>query len=206
MTVEAEDGRRLDDADKATPAGRPGHVPGEVGVWVFIFGDLVVFTYMFGVFLNYRSNEGDVFAASSEFLDQNLGIVYTLVLLLSSLFVVRALHWTRAGRGDRGSAFFLAAIGCGLAFLALKAFEWHHEIDAGRTLTSDHFVTFYFLLTGLHALHLTMGLIVLAILTVVVRRGSPRRSQWILIEGGACFWHMVDFLWMIIFPLLYLLP
>ena len=205
MTVE-QAGLQLGAPAEAPPSRWPGHVPGEVGVWVFIFGDLVVFTYMFGVFLNYRSNEGEVFASSSEFLDQNLGIVYTLVLLLSSLFVVRALHWTRAGRGERASALFLAALGCGLVFLALKAFEWHHEIDAGRTLTSDHFVTFYFLLTGLHALHLTMGLVVLVILAVVVRRGSPRKSQWILIEGGACFWHMVDFLWMIIFPLLYLLP
>ena len=93
------------------PTTSPGHVPGEVGVWVFIFGDLVVFTYMFGVFLNYRSNEGEVFAASSEFLSQNLGIVYTLVLLVSSLFVVRALHWMRAGRGGRASALFLSALG-----------------------------------------------------------------------------------------------
>lgn len=175
-------------------------------MWVFIFGDLVVFTYMFGVFLNYRSNEGEVFAASSEFLDQNLGVIYTLVLLLSSLFVVRGLHWMRAGRGERASALFLSALGCGLVFLALKAFEWHHEIDAGRTLNYDHFMTFYFLLTGLHALHLVIGLVVLALLTVVARRGTPSKSQWILLEGGACFWHMVDFLWMIIFPLLYLLP
>ncbi len=192
--------------DEAAPSRWPGHVPGEVGVWVFIFGDLVVFTYMFGVFLNYRSNEGEVFAASSEFLDQNLGIVYTLVLLVSSLFVVRALHWMRAGRGERAATFFLAALSCGLIFLALKAFEWQHEIDAGRTLTYDHFVTFYFLLTGLHALHLTMGLILLGYLAVLARRGAPGNTQWILFEGGACFWHMVDFLWMIIFPLLYLLP
>jgi len=199
-------GRAVTLEQQDPPEHAVGQVPGEVGVWVFIFGDLVVFTYMFGVFLNYRSNEGEVFAASSQFLNQDLGALYTLVLLLSSLFVVRALHWMRSGRGDRASAFFLAALGCGAVFLALKAFEWHHEIGAGRTLNYDHFMTFYFLLTGLHALHLTMGMVLLAILAVVARRGDPGKSQWILLEGGACFWHMVDFLWMIIFPLLYLVP
>ena len=192
--------------ERDLPKRAVGHVPGEVGVWVFLFGDLVVFTYMFGVYLHYRSNEGEVFAASSQFLSQDLGIVYTLVLLLSSLFVVRALHWMRAGRGERASVLFLSALGCGVVFLALKATEWHHEIAAGRTLNYNHFVTFYYLLTGLHALHVTIGLVLLAILATLSRRGTPGKSQWILLEGGACFWHMVDLLWIIIFPLLYLLP
>ncbi|GAA0628784.1 cytochrome c oxidase subunit 3 family protein [Sporichthya brevicatena] len=181
-------------------------VPGEVGIWVLILGDLVVFTYIFAVFLAERSNEPVVFAAGSEHLNQNYGIIYTLILLLSSLYVVRALHRLRSADGHAAARNFLGAFACGLAFLALKVTEWMHEADAGHTLTSDHFFTFYFLMTGLHALHLVIGLFLLIYLAVLARRPAPGRSQWILFEGGACFWHMVDFLWMVIFPLLYLMP
>jgi nitric oxide reductase NorE protein len=182
----------------------PRQVPGEAGVWVFIFGDLTLFAYIFLVYLHYRSSAPQMFRSSRDLLDRNIGLTNTLVLLTSSLLVVVAVRCVRTGRSCLAFQSFAGAMMCGLGFMALKAIEYHAEIDAGHTLTSNRFFTFYYLLTGLHLLHLVLGMGVLACLTSISRRPVLTRGQTILLEGGSCYWHMVDLLWIVIFPLLYL--
>jgi nitric oxide reductase NorE protein len=180
-------------------------VPGEAGVWVFIFGDITFFACLFVAYLDSRRTNLELFGSSRELLDRNFGVANTLVLLTSSLFVVLAgRHFQDHNRRSAGR-WFAAALGCGAVFVALKAVEYQAEIVAGRTLTSNVFFTFYYLLTGLHLLHLILGMAVLTYLFVISRRDDSTRWHTVAIEGGSCYWHMVDFLWIVIFPLLYLI-
>lgn len=180
-----------------------GRVPGEPGIWVFILGDVSVFTYIFAVYLVYRKDHVELFEESREYLSQNMGAANTLVLLFSSLFVIRAGRSFRLG-GRGTTRWFAAALGCGALFVTFKVIEYHAEITGGHSLNKNVFFNFYFLMTGLHLMHLVIGMGVLIYLLIVSRRIVHSNWHSIAMESGSCYWHMVDFLWVIIFALLYL--
>jgi nitric oxide reductase NorE protein len=192
------------EASSASPASLPRLPGGEAGVWVFIFADMTLFAYIFVVFLIYRSHDLAMYGDSSALLNRNFGAINTLVLLTSSLLVVLALRAFRSARKDLAARAFAGTIICGLTFIVLKVFEYSTEIAAGRTVSTNTFFTFYYLLTGLHLMHLLLGLAVVAYLFRLASRPIHSSGQLIAIAGGTCYWHMVDFLWIVIFPLLYL--
>lgn len=185
---------------RATPVRQ---VPGEAGAWVFIFGDLAAFTVLFGAYLNRRSLDLVGFDEAQLALDRTIGALNTVVLLSSSLFVARALDAFR--RGDRPRAGRLVGFGwlCGATFVVVKVFEYHHLTSAGKGPNTHEFYMFYFVLTGLHLFHVLLGLAVLAVLWCLTRRAATTGAQqWF--ATGACFWHLVDLLWVVIFPLIFL--
>lgn len=180
-----------------------GHIPGEPGLWVMIFGDLAAFSAFFVVYMVAYAGARPEFAAGQATLDRNLGLLNTLLLLTGSWFVARAVAAVRVGaRSGRG--LVTAGIGCGLGFVAIKALEWHDRIAAGLTLNSSAFSIYYFTFTGIHLVHVFIGLGVLTF----VRSRFDDEGRFVaghgLIEGGAAFWHLVDLLWLVIFALLYL--
>jgi nitric oxide reductase NorE protein len=190
------------------PAGAAGpaekRVPGEVGIWVLIGGDLLIFATLFATFLNYRQSDVSLFASSQLKLNQVYGVVNTLLLLLSSLLVVTAVRALRLhGRGV-STWLLVGAFTCGLAFSGLKYLEYSDKIEHHLTPSTNKFFQMYYVLTGLHWFHLVIGLIVLAVLIALSRKPQLSAKQMIFVEAGACFWHMVDMLWIVVFPLLYL--
>lgn len=188
----------------ATAVRRARKVPGEVGTWVFILGDMTVFAVLFATYLYYRAEDPGQFAAAQQELNQTFGAVNTLLLLLSSLLVVAAVRAVRRGSGDRIAPRLVAgAMACGLAFSALKIVEYQDKIADGHTPASEDFFLYYFVLTGMHWFHLLIGLGVLTALLVLTRKPALSDRQLSFVEGGACFWHMVDMLWIVLFPLLY---
>jgi nitric oxide reductase NorE protein len=187
-----------------TPSGR-GHIPGEPGVWVFIFGDMLVFTLLFGVFMYYRGRQPALFVRSQLELHRSFGAINTLLLLTSSLSVVTGVRAVRAGMRRLAPAAFGVAMVCGCAFLVNKGLEWGGLIAAGHKPAVNNFFMYFFVLTGIHAFHLLIGMGVLTALLVLSRKPSLSSTQRALLEGGACFWHMVDLLWIVLFALLYLL-
>ena len=192
-------------ARTARTSRRPRKIPGEAGIWVFIFGDLLLFAYLFLLYLYYRTGDPELFARSQRHLNTDLGVVYTFLLLTSSLFAVIALRLIRAHNGSMAPHFVLAAMVCGVVFVGMKIVEYYTKLDAGITPGTNFFDLFYYVLTGLHLAHVALGLGVLAFMWWLARRApslSPLRLS--LAEGCACFWHMVDLLWLVIFPLLYL--
>jgi nitric oxide reductase NorE protein len=203
-----EDAPSSPSPDRPGPASRSGrpapHVPGEVGVWVFIFGDLLVFAVLFLTYLYYRADEPALFNRSQEQLNQTFGAVNTLLLLVSSLLVVMALRAVRRGLHRTAPWLIAGAFACGLAFSALKFVEYHDKVGHDITPATDKFYMLYFVLTGLHWFHLIIGLGVLSFLFVLSRKPQLSEMQFAFLEGGACFWHMVDMLWIVLFPLLYL--
>lgn len=192
-----------DTADDSPSVER--HVPGEPGLWILLFGDMALFTVLFAVYLVHRGAQPALFAESQATLNRALGATNTVVLLASSLLVVLA---TRAVRHDATRRYapnlVLGAIACGLCFIAIKAYEYHEKIAAGMVPNTNEFYMYYFVLTGLHLGHVVIGLLVLLGLRGLARKPMSTKTQLVFFEAGACFWHLVDLLWIVIFPLLFL--
>jgi nitric oxide reductase NorE protein len=179
-------------------------VPAEPGLWVFLFGDMTIFGAFFVVFLWERRQDPSEFAQSAAQLYQPLGVVNTVVLLASSYLVVLAHGAHRRNQRERARALVNGALCCAFAFASLKAVEYSLELVAGHTPASNTFFTFYYVLTGVHLLHVILG----ALLLILWRRRTNRATEWSthrgLVEAAAVYWHMVDLLWVVIFSLLYL--
>jgi nitric oxide reductase NorE protein len=193
----------LDDRTALGKAKR--RLPGEEGTWVLIFGDMCVFAVFFCVFLHVRIADPLGFAADQARLNQNFGALNTLLLLVSSFLVVLAMRAIRSPTlHSCAPRLIVGAWLCGLGFLVVKAFEYGEKISHGVTPQTSDFYMYYFVLTGLHALHLVVGMAVLTAMFVLARKPAMSDGQFSFFEGGACFWHMVDLLWLVLFPLIFL--
>jgi nitric oxide reductase NorE protein len=179
-------------------------VPGENGTWVFLFGDMLVFGTFFATFMVERAKAPEIFDVSRKTLHIGVGLTNTLVLLTSSLCVVVALGALRSRARHIARSAVLAAMVCGGTFVLLKVFEYHSLVTQGRGAGANHFYLYYFILTGVHLFHVCVGMAVLAFLLTQTRRPDIGETRMAVVEGGACFWHLVDLLWIVLFPLLYL--
>lgn len=198
----------MTDAVRTTPrptAEPERRIPGEEGLWIFILGDMTVFAVFFATYLYYRGQQPALFIAGQHTLRQSYGVINTLLLLTSSLLVVMAVRAVRERHRGAAPLLFIGALGCGLGFTVLKFLEYGEKVSAGMTPATDSFYMYYFVLTGLHFFHLLLGMVALAFLVRAARRPELTDRQFAFVEGGACFWHMVDLLWIVLFPLLYLI-
>ena len=182
--------------------------PVEAGVWVVVLGELCMFTLFFTTFLYYRAFSPELFEASRSLLRQDLGALNTIILLTSSWCVASAVKSLRnIDERPRAVTLLLGALGCGAAFVVVKIVEYSGAINAGINVLTDEFFMFYFMLTGIHLLHLLVGMGLLGATTVNLRRVIACKDEPSepLVGFASCFWHMLDLLWIILFPLLYLL-
>ena len=186
-------------------ATAPRRLPGVEGVWVFVGADMMFFAILFISFMVDRGADPAVFEAGRLSLNPDFGGVNTLILLASSWFVVMAVESAKADRRVEVQRWLLAAFGCGLAFGISKAFEYGQKLAIGITPASGDFYMYYFALTGLHLVHVLVGSIVLFVLWIKARRHACSRQGFVVLECGAIYWHMVDLLWIFLFPLLYLM-
>ena len=179
---------------------------GEELIWLFIFGDLATFSMFFFVFGYGRNQELELFRASQETLSVHYGSINTIMLLASSWLVVLAARALRSEKLNWARNHLIAASLLGTVFAILKVLEYREKFAEGYDFTANNFWLFYYLLTGLHLAHLLTGIAILLYFALVFGRGRINDGQRTTFESGAIFWHMVDLLWIIIFPLLYLLP
>ncbi|WP_445165916.1 cytochrome c oxidase subunit 3 family protein [Mycolicibacterium sp. Dal123E01] len=179
-------------------------IPGEQGTWVFLFGDMLVFAVFFATFMVERAKAPEVFDVARKTLHVNIGLVNTLVLLTSSLFVVAAMGAIRTGARSIAARALVISAGCGVVFVALKVTEYVLLAGAGHGPGANHFYLYYFILTGLHLLHVCIGILVLMLMLTQTKRTELSANRLAVVEGGGCFWHLVDLLWIVLFPLLYL--
>ncbi|KAA1421853.1 cytochrome c oxidase subunit 3 family protein [Nocardioides humilatus] len=192
-------------ASPATAPGKKRRIPGEEGTWIFIFGDMCVFAVFFCVYLSARMADPAGFAHDQAELNQNFGAINTVLLLVSSLLVVLATRAVHSPALKRHAPRLLAGAWlCGAGFLGIKALEYAEKVHHGITPQTSDFFMYYFVLTGLHAFHLVLGLAMLTVLIRFASKPEMSRGQFIFFEGGACFWHMVDLLWLVLFPLIFL--
>jgi len=181
------------------------HLPGEAGVWMFIVGDLVIFTLLFAVFLYYRADNVPLFTESQRTLNQTYGAVNTLLLLSSSWFVALAVQGARIGERLNALRLIALAFGCGVGFIGIKYLEYSEKFRAGYNIVTNDFFMYYFLTTGIHLVHVVIGMAVLAFLWHTTRGGEIDAGKLSTLESGASFWHLVDILWIALFALLYML-
>jgi len=176
-------------------------VPGQPDMWMFVLFESLLFTGYFSVYLVSRTQNEALFLQSQSDLDLRIGIVNTIALLLSSWAIARCVQASRAGDYRQALINAFATVFFGLVFLVSKVLEWIKEIRLGNTFTSDEFFQHYFFLTSIHCIHVLIGFVVLGV--VVYQLWSPGRRSQQLVETGATYWHTVDFLWVLIFALLY---
>lgn len=185
----------------AEPNKRARFVPGQPDMWVFVLFETLVFAAYFSFYLFYRARSPELFLHSQAQLDLRIGVFNTLILLLSSWSVARCVQSSRAGAYQAALRDVFITASFAAVFLFLKVFEWVRLVRTGNGLDSTEFFSYYFFLTGIHFIHLLIGFIVLGV--VVYQLRSPARRSQELVETCATYWHTVDFLWVLIFALLY---
>jgi nitric oxide reductase NorE protein len=203
MTNAASAGLRRSDGDPEDAPHAARVTPGQPDMWVLVMVEAITFSAYFVVYIICRMRHPGLFLQAQAHLSQELGVANTLVLLTSSWSMARCVRRSRAGdyAGALGNVFLTVLLG--LMFTGAKLFEWSAKIKQGLTFTSNEFFSFYYFLTGMHLLHVLVGFIALGV--VVYQLRNPARRSQEIIETGATYWHMVDFLWVIIFALLYVM-
>ncbi|MCC2658239.1 MAG: cytochrome c oxidase subunit 3 family protein [Panacagrimonas sp.] len=201
----SEEAAAISSAAPSVAPSETRHVPGEGGIWVLIGGDLVLFSVLFIVFLTMRAEQLPLFEQGRAQLNQGWGLVNTLLMLSSSWFVATAIRAARLQLAGVVARCFGAALACGAGFVVVKFFEYGEKISAGLTLTTNDFFMLYFIYTGIHLIHVTIGMGVLTFLVSYSRSGGFTGDKMRNLESGASFWHLVDLLWIVLFALLYLL-
>ena len=181
------------------------YIPGDQGVFLFVLADMSMFGLFFSSFVYERLKNVSLFNSSQEALDSNLGAINTLVLLTSSWFVVLAVQAIKRDKISCAPKFLLLAFFCGGVFVAIKFYEYGAKFKAGISMLTNDFYMFYFVLTGIHFIHVIAGMIVLIIIWRNAGKGQYKSTSRRGLESGATYWHMVDLLWIMIFPLLYLM-
>ncbi len=198
-----------------------------LGMWLFLVTEIMFFGGMFCVYLVYRTTHFTGFAAGSQQLSIKLGAFNTAVLLISSLTVVLAVKAAQVGNRKQLVSYLVITVLLGLTFLGVKAFEYkekferHHVPgatfqftdtfdDNGKKITVDPreaqlFFSLYFAMTGMHALHMIIGCGLFGVLTVLAWKGRYSPAYYTPIENAGLYWHLVDIIWIYLFPLLYLI-
>lgn len=188
-----------------TMSNKSSHVPGEAELWIFILGDMLVFFLFFCIWSVNHALQPEIFQQGHALVNLQLGLINTLALLTSSLFVALGLAGAKAGKFSSAKRYFYAAMSLGLLFIVIKFFEYREKIVAGVNLLNNDFFMYYFVFTGIHLVHVVVGLI--ALLLMIQRCNKPTASAVDIpfFEGGGVYWHMVDILWIVLFLLIYLL-
>lgn len=179
--------------------------PGDLAIWFFIFAELLAFGVFFVAYAFARAHNVELFDASQQHLNRTSGAINTLVLITSSYFMVRAVAAIKQGSTQACVNWIAAAIGLGGVFLVIKLFEFHDKFSAGITLSTNTFYMFYLSLTIFHFMHVILGMVILAAVALKAKRGGYSVEDHTGVETGASYWHMVDLLWIILFPLVYVI-
>ena len=176
-------------------------VPGQPDMWAFVLFEALVFTSYFVVYMVFRTQSAELYLQSQAKLDLRLGVFETLVLLMSSWSMARCVQSSRVGAYQFALTNAFLTMLLGFVFLVSKVFEWARLIHMRLGFSTNEFFSHYFFLTGIHFLHLLIGFVAVGVIVYQLR--SPARRSQELVETGATYWHTVDFLWIVIFALLY---
>jgi len=187
-----------------------------LAMWIFLATEVLLFTALFAAYSVYRYLYPEGFAQSSRSIETWIGFVNTLILVSSSFTVANGVNFATKGDGKKTGLFFGISVLFALAFLALKAVEYKHHFQEGQlpgkyytfegvhALGAPLFFSLYFLITGLHALHVIVGMTVLIVVGTLAYRGRFSPAYYVPVENAGLYWHLVDLIWIFVFPLIYL--
>jgi cytochrome c oxidase subunit III len=193
------------------------HQASWLGMWVFLATEVMFFGAMFACYFVYRHWYPQAFAAASNHLDIWLGAINTAVLICSSFTMAVAVHSAETSRAKPLVRYLVLTIVLGMVFLGIKFFEYYSKFDEqlvpGSSFKFEEslagpaeiFFSFYFAMTGMHAVHMIIGIGLLTVLIFKARRGRFWAAYYTPVELTGLYWHFVDIVWIFLFPLLYLL-
>ena len=186
-----------------------------VGMWLFLYTELMLFGGLFVIYANYYHRYTEDFVAGGQALNMPIGAFNTILLLTSSFTVAASITAIRKGTPKTAVLFLGASILMGLGFLVNKYFEWGAKFDHGIYPGSPDlaagpqgqtiFYGLYYTITGLHGLHVVIGLALLSVCATLIWRGRINQEKDIVLENSGLYWHLVDLIWIFIFPLFYLI-
>ncbi|MBK6539436.1 MAG: cytochrome c oxidase subunit 3 family protein [Ignavibacteria bacterium] len=187
----------------------------KMGMWLFLFTEILLFGGLFILYAGYRFIYSEGFAAAATELDVLLGTINTVILLTSSLTVVLAIVALQKENKKLSLFFLWVTVICGLIFLVNKYFEWgakfHHGVypkgPALQNMSEGEVMYFglYFVMTGLHGLHIVVGLIFIGYVMRQIQKDIITSSNFQKLENSGLYWHLVDIIWIFLFPLFYLI-
>ncbi|GAB4295386.1 MAG: cytochrome c oxidase subunit 3 family protein [Ignavibacteriaceae bacterium] len=190
-------------------------VGSRMGMWLFLFTELLLFGGMFFLYSVYRFNNQEAFHLAAKELNTVIGTFNTAILLTSSLTMVLAIVAIQKRNKGLSILFQLLTILLGLGFMVNKYFEWtakfHHGIYPGSeellSKSSGEILFFglYYVMTGLHGLHVIIGMVLISVMTVFTKRGVITHNNCVKLETAGLYWHLVDIIWIFLFPLFYLI-
>lgn len=179
--------------------------PGDLAIWIFILAELSVFAVFFAAYAFTRMGNPELFDTYQQTLDRGAALINTLALITSSYFVVRSVAAIRSDNSRACVHWLLAAIAMGLLFLVVKSVEYAHHLGEGINLSTNTFYMFYLSLTFFHFMHVILGMVILAAVAIKANAGGYSAAEHTGVETGASYWHMVDLVWLILFPLVYVM-
>ncbi len=186
-----------------------------IGMWLFLFTELILFGGLFLLYAVYRYLHPQEFHEAAKELNVALGAANTLILLTSSFTMVMSISYIGEGEKKKSMAALGLTIGLGVAFLVNKYFEWtakfHHGLYpnsaelAARSPGDNLFYGLYYSMTGLHGLHVVVGVVLLSVVLVYIVQDKVTPDNFVLLDNSGLYWHLVDIIWIYLFPLFYLI-
>jgi cytochrome c oxidase subunit 3 len=188
----------------------------KIGMWLFIFTELLLFGGLFIVYSVYRYLNPEAFHLAAEELNRTIGTINTLILLISSMTIAMSTSALQLKKKSTTLGLLSITVLLGIVFLINKYFEWGVKFQHGIWPGSEHllndfsqgeilFFGLYFIMTGLHALHIIVGLIIIAVTISRIMKGTVHSNRAALLENAGLYWHLVDIIWIFLFPLFYLI-
>lgn len=189
----------------AQPESHKDALPGDFAIWIFIFAEMLVFGVLFVAYAFTRANNVELFNESQLTLNRMAGAINTLVLITSSYFVMRGVAAIKSDLSQSCARWLSGALLLGGVFVLVKLVEFTEKFSDGISLSTNAFYMFYLSLTFFHFMHVLMGMVILGFVIAKAQRGGYSHQNHVGVETGASFWHMVDLLWIILFPLIYVI-
>jgi len=184
---------------------RPLEPPGGILVWLIVVLELITFAAGAAVFIYQKGQQPSEFATGAATLNQPIAFANTLILLTGGWSMATAILSIRGNSIANTQKWLYITIATGVAFLLLKGVEFGEKIQHGATFGDDFFHTIYFALTGFHFLHVLAAVVILLYLSFALKRGRYTSSDYFDIESGGIFWHMCDLIWLVLYPVIYLI-
>ena len=194
--------------------GKPDQTGNKLGMWLFLYTEIILFGALFVLYAVYFSWYTQDFILGAKLLDLGFGVINTVILLVSSFLVAASITAVQKNQRNIALAALAGALVCGAVFLVNKYFEWGHKIETGIYPGSEKlldgpapqnlFFGLYYVVTGLHGIHIVIGMVLLAVSFGLVFCRKITAANDAVLDNCGLYWHLVDLIWIFIFPLFYL--
>lgn len=178
--------------------------PGGILIWILILVELLTFGIALTVMVIQSKSEPQNYSEMSGKLNTLFGSINTVVLLTSGYFMAKSVHFFKEKNYVSTKKFLIWTVLLGLVFVGIKSVEYTHKINEGITLGSNTFMNYYWLLTGFHLIHVLVGMVILGLMYHSISN-KPEQTDVLDYEASASFWHLCDLIWLLLFPVLYLI-